>query len=793
MDRLKKSGDAIRAPSLMQCYGRAFFACGLTAFFIFLPFYLLDGGFFHYAGDFNGQQITFYRYASELVRQHASYAWAADLGSGAVNAYSFYLWGSPFFWLALLLPPSWLPYCMAPLLVLKFAVAGGGAMLYLRRYVKDPNLALVGSCLYALSGFTLYNVFFNHFVDVVALFPYLLWSLDEAVYERRRGLFAFFAALNLLNNYFFFAGQITFLVIYFVCKCVTGEYRLTVKLFTVLAVESLLAAAMGSVLAWPAVLSLAQNPRTLDPAWGWNLLTYAKPQQYLAILFSWVLPPDCPYEPSIWTEGLIRWTSMTAYLPLCSLAGVVAYWRGIRGGSTKAVLGTCAIFALIPGLNSLFYAMNSSYYARWFYMPLLLMSLATVQALENPKIDLRKGLRPVFWVMAACVLFFLIPAQNTDKEAPAGLHLGIANHPAQLAMVLLFGVAGLLIFARLWKNRGKKPGFPRRLLSAVLAFSCVFSIAHISVGKFAQWEKNLHLRSEYEGAVQLGALLPAGGYRVDAYECKDNLGPWMNRSCIQYFGSTVAPGILEFYPQLGLKRDVRSNPEPDLYALRSLLGVRYCIVPQDKQTDWEALNQEGWQLTPYTAADYLVYENQNQLGLGLTYEYYITEAQWEQVPKSKRANLLLRAVLLEEETIQQYGHLLTPLPDEELKKLNHAAFEADCAQRRAGACKNFTMEGTGFSAEISRDKETLVCFQVPWEDGFTATINGAPASVIPVDHGLMAVACPAGTNQITFTYHTPGLRESTFVCITGVVLYILYLILFRLRRRQQIKTRNNGF
>ena len=33
--------------------------CALTAALIFLPFYLLDGGFFHYAGDFNSQQISF--------------------------------------------------------------------------------------------------------------------------------------------------------------------------------------------------------------------------------------------------------------------------------------------------------------------------------------------------------------------------------------------------------------------------------------------------------------------------------------------------------------------------------------------------------------------------------------------------------------------------------------------------------------------------------------------------------------------------------------------------------------
>ena len=213
--------------------------CALTAAIFFLPFYILDGGFFHYAGDFNSQQITFYRYMNGFVKgagypdsafagaPRNTFSWATDLGSGVMNAYSFYLYGSPFFWLSVLLPQSWLPYMMVPLLVLKFGVAGGGAFLYLRRYVKNENYAVLGACLYALSGFAVYNVFFNHFVDVVALFPYLLWALDEAIYENRHGLFAFWVAVNLLNNYFFFVGQVIFLCIYFVCKLTAKDFRLT--------------------------------------------------------------------------------------------------------------------------------------------------------------------------------------------------------------------------------------------------------------------------------------------------------------------------------------------------------------------------------------------------------------------------------------------------------------------------------------------------------------------------------------------------------------------------------------
>ena len=246
---MERSGTA-RQPQLLGQKKDKFWLtvglCALTAALFFLPFYIIDGGFFHYAGDFNSQQISFYRYMNGFIKGagypdsaftsvHNTFSWATDLGSGVMNAYSFYLYGSPFFWFSLLFPQGWLPYLMVPLLVLKFAVAGGGAYLYLRRYVKNIDYAVLGACLYTFSGFTVYNVFFNHFVDVVALFPYLLWSLDEALYNDRRSWFAFWVAVNLVNNYFFFIGQVVFLAIYFICKLSTRDFRLTAKKFGLLA------------------------------------------------------------------------------------------------------------------------------------------------------------------------------------------------------------------------------------------------------------------------------------------------------------------------------------------------------------------------------------------------------------------------------------------------------------------------------------------------------------------------------------------------------------------------------
>ena len=766
--------------------------CALTAAIFFLPFYILDGGFFHYAGDFNSQQITFYRYMNGFVKgagypdsafagaPHNTFSWATDLGSGVMNAYSFYLYGSPFFWLSMLLPQSWLPYMMVPLLVLKFGVAGGGAFLYLRRYVKNENYAVLGACLYALSGFAVYNVFFNHFVDVVALFPYLLWALDEAIYENRHGLFAFWVAVNLLNNYFFFVGQVIFLCIYFVCKLTAKDFRLTGRKFGHLLWESVLGVAMGCLLLFPAVLSLLQNPRTIDLSSGWGFLTYAKVQQYLAILLSWILPPDSPYLTSVWSEGVIKWTSMTAYLPLCSLAGAMAYWRSRKADSKKRIVAVCAVCALVPVLNSAFYALNSSYYARWYYMPTLILAAMTVNALDDPDVDLDAPARGIGWIMLATLVFAVVPVRD---DTTGTWSFGVLKNPEQFFVVLGFGLLGLALYRYLcgiWRQNSR---FAQRMTAAVLVFACVFSMVHIGIGKFGQWHTDSDLVEQDTNALQLKNDLPEGDYRIDTYKIHDNIGMWLDKSCLQYFGSTAAPSILSFYPGLGVKRDVRSEPEITNYALRGLLSVEYLITTPEKRESFEDEADAGW--TYLADVDgYTLYHNDNYVPMGFTYDYYVTKATYEASVKTLRSNLLLRALVLEDEDVKAYGQYLTELPDAMLDDLHYDSYTQDCADRRAHSCSVFQMNNAGFHAEITLDKTNLVFFSVPYDDGFTAYVNGEKTDILRVDEGLMAVLCPAGASSIDFVYQAAGLSASRVVTAMAIPVWVVYVACFVRRKRR---------
>ena len=86
-------------------YWLAFGLCALGAAMVFLPFYIVDGGIFLYAGDFNSQQIPFYYYANEFVKAAGARSAGPPTWEAALStAIPFYLVGSPFWWLSLFVP-----------------------------------------------------------------------------------------------------------------------------------------------------------------------------------------------------------------------------------------------------------------------------------------------------------------------------------------------------------------------------------------------------------------------------------------------------------------------------------------------------------------------------------------------------------------------------------------------------------------------------------------------------------------------------------------------------------------
>ncbi len=761
----------------------SFIFAALVALFIFLPFLIVDKGFFIYCGDYNSQQIPFYVHVQQFLKDGGgTWDWSTDLGTSVVNAYSFYNLGSPFLWLTLPFPSSWLPFLMVPLFMLKFGSIAAAACLYLLRYAKSVSMAVLVSVVFAFCGFNVYNIFFNHMLDPVVFFPLMLWAMDNLMLEKKTGWFALTVGLALLNSYFFFIGNVVFLLLYFTIQCLFGSYRFTLPSFLRVGFEALLGVGIGMALALPSVLSLMDNPRTENFLSGMNVVLYWHVQQIPAILSSLIVPPDPPYLPNVFTEGAIKWTSMSAYLPIFSIAGVVAYLRSKRGGWLKILLITSLVMALVPILNSAFFAFNASYYSRWFYMPILMMCLASLYALEDKEIDLAFGLKFTIAVTAAWGFLGLIPTEEDGVE-----RIGLGQYTSKFWLTFGTALLGILVFAFIWHRFKNKKQLGSVLLGAVMGFSVVYSVIHISLGKFPQWEGDQYYREQqYEGSEALQLPNDVGFYRIDTYSTYDNLGIWLNKSSLQTFHSVVTPSILEFYPLLGVKRDVSSKPEPAVYALRGLLSTRYTVLPLADREQFEAEDPGslGWTYLGAQGA-FAVYENENFLPLGFTYDAFIPMTTLESVAEEDRAALLLRGIGLTPEQIVQYSHLFDEEVGFSYDEVNYDAYVQDVAQLRETASTYTEADASGFAVNIHLDEENLVFFSVPYDPGFTATIDGEETEVLKVSGGMMAVYASAGTHEIVFQYKTPGFTEGLIISGLCLLILVLYWPLSRRKLRLQ--------
>ena len=357
----------------------------------------------------------------------------------------------------------------------------------------------------------------------------------------------------------------------------------------------------------------------------------------------------------------------------------------------------------------------------------------------------------------------------------------IRGTPLMLQIIVIYLGPGLLGMANPWPS-----GSGGRMVAAVVAFACVFSMVHIGIGKFGQWYTDSDLVEQDNNALLLKENLPEGDYRVDTYKIHDNIGMWLDKSCLQYFGSTAAPSILSFYPALGVKRDVRSEPDISDYALRGLLSVEYLITTPEQQADFESQADDGWAY--YDELDgFVLYKNKNYVPMGFAYDYYVTEETYGQANKNSRANLLMRALVFSDEDAAAYGQYLTELPEEKQSELTYEAYVQDCADRCAQACSVFQMNNAGFHAEITLENANLVFFSVPYDDGFTAYVNGEQTDIVRVDDGMMAVLCPAGTSSIDFVYQADGLALSRTVTLAALPVWLVYTAYFVWRKRKKSK------
>ena len=816
-------------------YKRVIFYSLLLAVLIIVPPMIAElirtGKFvFLYYGDYNVQQVPFYEHCVRMVHEGTvSWDWITDLGSNFVGSYSYYLLGSPFFWIMCLFPASWAPYLMGPVYILKFVVAAVTAYAYLKRFVKNKDYAVLGALMYAFCGFQVYNLFFNQFHEVVALFPLLLIGMEELVQNDRKGFFAFAVAINCMCNYFMFAGQVVFCIIYFFFRVFKKSFRITWKKFGLLALESVLGVLIGAVLFLPAALAIMGNYRLSYKFKSLkDMLVYMTGgkvyiTRYGHILQSLFFPPDIPSRVNFFYGHAARWSSNAAWIPVFGLSGVIAYLRFRKRSLLAWLVPVLTVFALVPILNSTFFLFNSNYYARWMYMLVMVAVAVTIMALDDSGVRFGFGLAVNTVFIVAIAAYAGLRWFHYTENSSDSYTLGGEPFAARLWVSVAIALGCMILLHFIIKRYRGTKSFTRILLILLCVVTVGYSLIHVFCGKSHSTDTTRIVNEAIEGEL----VLPDDEfYRIDFYKTPDNgmpkdgkkadyksktfkmtsvydnLGISWETPSVECFHSVVSPSIMNFYEKVDVTRNVASRPTYDKYGLLGFLSVKYSLIrtSSDKGNGkhiTDEYNGLSFTATGDTQNNYNIYENDYYVRMGFWYEYFMTESNFEKINKANRHIMLCKYLVVPDDEADYYRAFMTEAVDTlpadnaaaqnavKRENANYQTYIRSVEELRGRTCSDFEPDGGSFSATASLDTPNVVVFTVPYDDGWTATVNGKEAKVRKVTYGFMGVECSGSENgvyDIRFSYSVPGLAYGALISLFGVAVLAVYLIICRKKK-----------
>jgi hypothetical protein len=154
----------------------------------------------------------------------------------------------------------------------------------------------------------------------------------------------------------------------------------------------------------------------------------------------------------------------------------------------------------------------------------------------------------------------------------------------------------------------------------------------------------------------------------------------------------------------------------------------------------------------------------------------------------------LKALLLSQKQIDKYGKYFTKYSMDVYPDYSYQALQDDSVKLKNSVIReSFSHDNTGFTSKIYSERDTLAFYSVPWEEGWSAKVNGKDADIEKVDVGFMAVKINKGWNTVRFNYMTPGLINGLLITGGGVVVFAGYLYFWYRRRKNTVMEYSDTF
>ncbi len=746
-----------------------------------IPVLVKNGGNLYLVGDYMTQQIPFIHECRRMFLSGTPF-WSSNtfLGANFLGSYSFYIYGSPFFWPLLLIPESSIGVGLSVMFVFKHVVAALTSYLYLRKHTKLSYLAVVGALLYTFSSFSMDSSYYYHFLDVIAFFPLIPYFTDAVLEKKRMPLLSLSAFLCAITNYYFFVGTSIFFLIYLAFRVVYSP-KYTFKDAARCVVFYAVGGLASAVVLLPSALTLLETSKATGSFSKVLLSSLTTVPQVIKILKGIVLP----------SEGILGSATGFVFASYCSnaaflpLFGALFFFTALRRKEKiweYKIIKFLFVLTLVPFGNGLFSLMTNMNYTRWWYAFVLMMVVVSLHILEEFQGDkelaaqqykksagtiLKISLAVTLPVALVKILAAYIFSDFIESHFPqslikylysSGLTDKFTTDDLRYFAVFVFLI--VLSYLPLYLCIKREWIYSAKRLIPIVAIICTLSYSVYLCNECGWFARENTAVKEVSSSADSEQISYSS--RTDFDRSYANYSMIVNKPSISTFNSFKSHATSAFGRIVGY--EIGSMPTTMAYfstpAIQTVLSVERIEKADGGYTD-----------APYYA------------GFGYTYDYFVVDNGYEftkdKAENNKRIQLMTKACILDEETADELSYLLKPLEKTDFD------WKQACKEAGETSCVEFELTSSGFKAVSVGEGERLVYFSIPHDDGWSARVNGKEAKIYTLNGGMMGVVVPHGESTISFTFLTPGLKLGTLITVISFVFLGVYSTVCLVKKKKE--------
>lgn len=551
-------------------------------------------------------------------------------GSDILTTLHYYVIGDPLTLFSVFVPEKNTEILYEILIFLRIYLAGITFSIYCF-YRENPKQAtFIGCLVYIFAGWTIYaSMKHPYFSNPMIYLPLVLMGIDKVYKKEKPYLFIWATAVAAMSNFYFFYMISIFMVLYAAFRYFGIFRKRSVKdvfqWFLKFAGFYLVALMIAALIFLPVVMTLFGTERF-------------QAQNYVPLLYDRIYYEK--YLGCLIGENMIQW-GVAGYSAVAMAGVFVIFSKKKKYTGLKLGFVLLNLFLLIPFaghvLNGFSYVSN-----RWIWAYGMLIAYILVQAYpELFTLQMREKRRIFIMLLVYCVLALVSKSARTERNSMA-------------VMLLVLAVFTVLSYGNIFMQGKYLCG----MLVAVLVTSIILNVSYqysYEKNYLSEFEeKNRALEELQDGPDRtILSLDGSSSSRYDQYKTGSyvNTAMYMGTNSTSYYFSVANGNISRFFDEMYLNT-------PWDYHYSSLDGRT--ILDRLASVKYFAVKRNGYGYIPYgydeeaaSTKKYRIYEDEDSLPLGYTYDSWISREKYEKLSVTEKQQALLQGAVVENSSLPE--------------------------------------------------------------------------------------------------------------------------------------------